>query len=57
MSNQNDRSPARPSRVDHNLEELAQQEHDARQLSGQVSGTSEETAELFSSKETLIPYQ
>jgi hypothetical protein len=57
MNEPNQPMPNQFSRVDWNVEELAQEEHDARQLSARVSGTSEETARFFGSKETLIPYE
>jgi hypothetical protein len=41
------------SRVDEHVRELAEEFPDPRQLSGEVAGTSEETAALFDSGHTL----
>jgi hypothetical protein len=44
---------ARDSRVDEHVSELAKEVSSARELSGIVAGTSEETAALFNSGHTL----
>lgn len=40
--------PERFSRVEQKLRDLARRQQEARQLTGQISATSEETAALFS---------
>jgi hypothetical protein len=57
MKEPNTPATADYNRVERRVEKLAEAEPDARQLSGIVTGTSEETAALFGSQETLIPYE
>jgi hypothetical protein len=57
MNEQDKQATEAFSRVNRRVQEIAQREPDGRELSAIVAGTSEETAALFGSEPTLIPYQ